>query len=205
MRQYVANIIIFPTQIADVAAYTRGSVLAFSPAFFKIGVLVHEFTHILDMVALAHVVSSAGYPEGTPFSTTPMWTWSVDNDTAVTTPYAQTNMPENFADAGRWAMSSLTHYGGLGEYSDGWEGCRTQIHCYVGWLGSTIFPRGKYCTGKVESSEAVPAAQRGLEGAATNFWAEKPKGTLEGTQVKGIRVPKGIEHMVFVYHGPAPV
>ncbi|KAK3369505.1 hypothetical protein B0T24DRAFT_722395 [Lasiosphaeria ovina] len=210
MRQHVANLVILPGRTSDAtAAYTRGSVLVFTPSFFKLGVLFHEFTHILDMVALQGVVTSHGYAEGTAFSETKLWTRAYGNDSAVPTAYARTSWQEDFADAGRWALSDMTHAGGLSVYSPGWRACAHQIAAYKAWLGELVFPRGGVCSGKVDTSPAVPvfAAAKPPPAAAAAAAAaaqKKPGSGLDGTKVKKIVMPKGAENMLWVYHGPAP-
>ncbi|KAK0711908.1 hypothetical protein B0H67DRAFT_492008 [Lasiosphaeris hirsuta] len=204
MRSHVANLIILPGPapgLEDAAAYTRGSILAFTPSYFRLGVLFHEFTHILDMVALQGAVASRGYPDGTPFSRTHLWKWAIQNDTAVPTPYARATLEEDFADAGRWAMSDMTRGGrGLADYSAGWAECRNQIWGYEAWLGEVIFPAGGVCVGKIAGSEAVVTPARGPKEQA----GMRPKGNLEGTDIKEIFLPRGAENMLFVYHGTAP-
>ena len=197
MRQYAANSVILPPHSPHVAAYARGSVLAFSPGYFRLGVLVHEYSHILDTTALRHVVASYGYPEGTPFSRTQMWSWVIDNDTAVPTPYARSSLPEDFADAGRWAMSHITHRGGLAAYSDGWYGCRAQVYSYQSWLADTIFTPYGRCTRKVDTTEPL----RVERGGDVN---DRPESTLKGTEIKQIFLSNGVGNMLFVYQGPPP-
>jgi len=173
MRQFVSNLVILPDSIgnkkgtaaadkalAGAAAYTRGSVMAYSPSYFKLGVLIHEFTHILDKMALRDEVEKQGYPAGTHFSETPAWEAAYRNDTAVPTPYSRVALPEDFADAGRWAISSITHEGGLDAYSSGWRGCEAQIETYKRFLAHIIYPPSGSCTDKIDTSKPVPVPIR---------------------------------------------
>ncbi|KAK0631010.1 hypothetical protein B0T17DRAFT_590320 [Bombardia bombarda] len=211
MRQHVSNLLVLPSKsplLKTAAAYTRGSVLVFTPTFFKLGVLFHEFTHIMDTAAPAlqdAVRSQAGkYPPGTPFSRTELWAAAVGKDSALPTPYAGTTWQEDFADAGRWAMSDMTHAGGLGVYSAGWTACRNQIGAYEAWMGGIIFTRDGMCTGKVPSSRAVevPVSRGAMAGG--EMGRRPPKATLEGVDVMEIVLPAGAEDMLYVYQGPMP-
>ncbi|KAK4178162.1 hypothetical protein QBC36DRAFT_183362 [Triangularia setosa] len=210
MRQYVANLVILPgatdaVQNASIqaAAYTRGSVLVFTPTYFKLGVLFHEITHIMDMVALAPFLERQGFPGGTPFSRTKYWKYAYGNDTAVPTPYSRASWQEDFADAGRWAMSHVSRYRGLGEYSKGWEACRTQIEAFEWWMMGMIFPKKGICTGKVEGGRAMRVV---VEEAQDEVWIKegkqkRPETKMVGSGVAQIAVPAGAANMFFAYHG----
>ena len=144
MRQHVSKQVILSGSVGDPAtlsavAYTRSSVLVSTPSFFKLGVLFHEITHILDSAAppLRRAVTSRGYPEGTLFSRTVLWTRAILNDSA--TQYAQSTLEEVFADAGRWAMSGMVTREGLGTFSQGWEACGHQTCTYERWLAGVVF------------------------------------------------------------------
>lgn len=218
MRQYVANLVILPGPIdggqgstIQAAAYTRGSVLVFSPTYFKLGVLFHEITHIMDMVALAPFLESQGFPEGTPFSRTKYWKYAYGNDTAVPTPYSRASWQEDFADAGRWAMSDISRYRGLREYSKGWGACRTQIRAFQWWMMPKIFPKKGICTGKVEGGYAVKVVvvegqnplvslfQPGSESREEG--RKRPNTKVAGSGVAPIVLPAGAANMFFAYHG----
>ncbi|KAK0666561.1 hypothetical protein QBC41DRAFT_397971 [Cercophora samala] len=210
MRQYVANLVILPGAIdsgegatVQAAAYTRGSVLVFSPTYFKLGVLFHEITHIMDMVALAPFLESQGFPEGTPFSRTKYWKYAYGNDTAVPTPYSRASWQEDFADAGRWAMSHISRYRGLAEYSKGWEACRTQIRAFQWWMMPMIFPKKGICTGKVEGGQAVKVVVEGAKPGPESQGKDKkkPNTKVEGSGVAPIVLPAGAANMFFAYHG----
>ncbi|KAK0639864.1 hypothetical protein B0T16DRAFT_361514, partial [Cercophora newfieldiana] len=158
MRSYVSNLLILPSPapgVSHAAAYTRGSVLVFTPTYFRLGVLFHEFAHILDMSALRPTLAAHGYASDKPFSNTALWTKALANDSALPTPYARSTLAEDFADAGRWAMSDMLSGGGLAEFSAGWEACGHQIRTFEMWMGDAIFPKGGRCVAKMASSEAV--------------------------------------------------
>ncbi|KAK0622672.1 hypothetical protein B0T14DRAFT_428841 [Immersiella caudata] len=202
MRSYVSNLMILPSPapgLADAAAYTRGSVLVFTPSYFRLGVLFHEFVHILDISARRSAVIAHGYEPDKPFSNTALWTRALANDSALPTPYARSTLQENFADAGRWAMSDMTSAGGLAEFSEGWEGCRHQIRAFEMWMKDVIFPKGGRCVAKMASSEAVVVP---MTGAA--LVGSRPGLGLEGTAVETLALPEGAESMLFVYRGSAP-
>jgi len=203
MRSYVSNLILFPGPapgVALAAAYTRGSTLVFTPSYFKLGVLFHEFVHILDTTALRSTIALYGYARDKPFSNTALWTRALANDSALPTPYARSTLQEDFADSGRWAMSDMISQGGLGEFSAGWDGCRSQIRAFEKWLGEVIFPKGGRCVGKMPGSEAVLLPYGNGKGEAGG----KPAATLEGTpHVEKIVLPEWAESMLFVYRGPA--
>ncbi|KAK4184754.1 hypothetical protein QBC35DRAFT_40221 [Podospora australis] len=207
MRQYISNLVILPgasnkggSPGMQAAAYTRGSVLTFAPTFFKLGVLFHEITHIMDLVALEPFLRNQGYPEGTPFSHTKYWKYIYANDTSVPTPYSRASWQENFADAGRWAMTHFSRRRGLSEYSKGWRGCQAQIYGWEQWMGGKVFPRGGRCTGKVHSGKAV-----WVEGELQREKAEaerqrqkKEQAGLSGVQQ--IVIPDWAAASLFVYH-----
>lgn len=205
MRQYLSNLVILPGDSADVkgsAAYTRGTVMVFTPSFYKLGVLFHEFSHILDAAAITEAVVAQGLTAGKRFSSTPLWKDAFDNDTHVPTAYAKMSYQEDFADIGRWAMSDMTHSGGLTAYSRGWKGCQSQISSYRSHLADVIFTKDHKCVGKVESSEAVPMP--GAKIVAGASIVARPKGTLEGTEVKEIMVPFDVQGAVHIYFGAVP-
>lgn len=206
MRQYLSDLVILPgasTDVENSAAYTRGTTMVFTPSFFKLGVLFHEFTHILDAAAITEAVVAQGFTAGNRFSLTPSWKDAFDNDTHVPTAYAKMSYQEDFADVGRWAMSDLTHAAGLAAYSRGWTGCQYQILSYKSYLAEVIFTKDMKCSGKVEASEAVPVpGVKVVPGAGV---VARPKGTLEGTGVKGIVVPFDVQSAVHIYFGAVPV
>ncbi|KAK0737248.1 hypothetical protein B0T21DRAFT_401278 [Apiosordaria backusii] len=202
MRQYIANLVILPgateagqNATIQAAAYTRGSVLVFTPTYFKLGVLFHEVTHIMDMVALAPFLQQQGFPEGMPFSRTKYWKYAYGNDTAVPTPYSRASWQEDFADAGRWAMSHVSRFRGLREYSKGWEACRTQIEAFEWWMMGRIFLKKGICTGKVEGGEAVRVVE------VLEEEQRKPETKVAGSGVEQIVLPAGAANMFFAYHG----
>ncbi|KAM7210515.1 hypothetical protein V8F06_014103 [Rhypophila decipiens] len=227
MRQYLANLVILPTfkgskEMAKAAAYTRGAVMVTSPTFFKLGVLFHEFTHILDTIALSSyiVAQKLGTP-GTPFSDTKIWKAAYENDTHVPTAYAKMTMQENFADVGRWGMSDIVHSdhaqegpahgsvgAGLQSYSAGWEGFRYQVWAFRKFLGPVIFTATGKCTGKVRTSPPVPAPMamdRVMFGSGVrkrpNLKDVPVDGDEEGVVVEDIKVPEEVSWGVHVYVG----
>ncbi|KAK4450925.1 hypothetical protein QBC34DRAFT_60612 [Podospora aff. communis PSN243] len=206
MRSYISNLLILPSTapgMKHVAAYTRGSVLVFTPSYFRLGVLFHEFSHILDNYALRTTVVAHGYKANEAFSSTAMWTRALLNDSALPTPYARSTLQENFADAGRWAMSDMTSAGGLAEFSKGWEGCKHQIRTFEQWMGEVIFPKGGRCVVKKGSSEAV-LVPMGVESAAPV--GGRPRGGLGGLDgaVEELLESPERERNMFVYSGPPP-
>ncbi|KAK3984170.1 hypothetical protein QBC44DRAFT_375481 [Cladorrhinum sp. PSN332] len=230
MRQYVSNLVLLPGNATPIsgtgetqvlaAAYTRGAVLVFTPSYFKLGVLFHEITHILDTASLRSFLVAHSYPITTPFSQTKFWKQAYGNDSAVPTPYSKASWQEDFADAGRWAMSHYTRKKGLAEYSRGWRGCRTQIAAFQAWMGDVIFPEGGKCTGKVAGSKAVKVGSymvgsrppgkppKGLGGYGGGGMRPGKSGygsgLGSGSGVKEIILPEGVQNMVFVYHGVEP-
>jgi len=130
-----------------------------------------------------------------------MWTSALENDTAVTTPYARVSLEESFADAGRWALSDLTTPGGLNSFSPGWRACRNQIREYERWLGDLVFPKQGTCTGKVEGSEAVEIP---VKDKKKKPGEKKPESVLRGSGVEEVALPVGVAGMFFVHQGPVP-
>jgi hypothetical protein len=159
MRVHVSHIVVIPDGNFSFAAYTRGTVTTFQSAYLAPGVAAHEFTHILDVVALAGFVNASGYAAGTPFSETDTWACAIGNDTNTPTPYAKTNVHEDFADAGRWALSNMTlGDGGLGVYIANYSRyIGNQIGTYQGLLQQVIFNHSAdgMCQSKVLGSKPV--------------------------------------------------
>ncbi len=91
----------------------------------------------------------------TPFSHSPLWRYTLALDKALPAPYARTNYFESFADALRWAVSHMTHPGGLGAYSRGWKECQGQVELVRVLLEGVIWPAGGRCDGKLNGSEGV--------------------------------------------------
>ncbi|KAK8134424.1 conidiation-specific protein (con-13) protein [Apiospora sp. TS-2023a] len=118
MRQYVAQVILAPESYAKqrvgIGAETWGASTAFLSEM-NLGVAVHEFSHILDLV----VGSGPNATEQHMLSNSSSWIEFYNNDTKVPTDYAATaandslvkqqkiSLVEDFADAGRWAMSNM--------------------------------------------------------------------------------------------------
>ncbi|KAK4223663.1 hypothetical protein QBC38DRAFT_502973 [Podospora fimiseda] len=218
MRQYISDVVLLPgdvkpisdseeKEVLQAAAYTRGAVLVFTPDYFKLGVLFHEITHILDTTALRRFLLSHSYNITTPFSETKFWQQAYGNDSAVPTPYSKASWQEDFADAGRWAMSHYSRKRGLAEYSLGWKRCRTQIAAFQAWMGGIIFPRDGKCTGKVAGSKAVRVGKYvvgsrppGRTSGGSGGRSEKSR-YGSGSGVREIIVPLGVQNMMFVYHG----
>ncbi|KAK8094029.1 conidiation-specific protein (con-13) protein [Apiospora hydei] len=104
MRQHVAHIILAPEshskQKLGIAAETKGTTTSFLSAM-SLGIAVHEFSHILDAVVVSQRLRNRS------LSRSLGWKWFYDSDTKVPTDYAVTSLVENFADAGRWAMSNM--------------------------------------------------------------------------------------------------
>lgn len=196
MRQYLANLVIVP---GSKTAYTRGTVSTFFPQYFDLGVACHEFSHILDSVALKDAVVDAGYPAGSPFSETAMWQGAYEKDSAVPTEYARTNWVEDFADSGRYAISDITHPGGLAARNPSWTTIRNQIGAYRGRLEKVIFPSGGKCTGKIDTTKAVPMTSS----PKIRAMGKAPRSTLEGTDVVEIIPPEDIFTHLWVYNGSA--
>ncbi|KAK3681577.1 hypothetical protein B0T22DRAFT_433826 [Podospora appendiculata] len=201
MRQYASNIVIL-AEFGEpgVAAYARGSVLTFYPTVFtSLGVIMHEFSHILDMVVLAGPMQAYGYPADTPFSHSHMWAEAYNSDSRVPSEYARTNLLEDFADAGRWAVSDVVHPGGLAKYSRDWIHCRSQIAAYETLLADIIFPKGNVCTAKAPSSEPMSIGE--IE-ETENAKLYQPKGTLEGTMLSAIVLPPKASERLIVCRVP---
>ncbi|EJT78421.1 hypothetical protein GGTG_03522 [Gaeumannomyces tritici R3-111a-1] len=157
MRQWTGNILFLPAR--STTAFQLGSSVTFTKALHNLGVAAHEFTHVLDAFALADYVQANGYKPGTRYSETSMWADAYNRDSATATPYGRTNWVENFADAGRFAMSDMTTQGGIISRHSNWSGIATQNANYRRRLEHIIFPegfpRGGLCTGKVPGSPAV--------------------------------------------------
>ncbi|KAK8086523.1 conidiation-specific protein (con-13) protein [Apiospora phragmitis] len=181
MRQHVAQVILAPESYykirPGIAAETRGTTTVFLSAM-SLGIAVHEFSHILDAV----IGSQQHLYQLYKLSSLPEWKEFYDSDTKVPTVYAASSLVEDFADAGRWAMSNMarsrTHQDQtasrdgsgrlsvqdsrttasmdqLAVYSADWKSCRNQIAGYRALLEDVIFPPGGRCTAKTPTSDAV--------------------------------------------------
>ncbi|KAK7920600.1 conidiation-specific protein (con-13) protein [Apiospora marii] len=119
MRQYVTHIILAPGSYAKKRVGIGAETLNASTAFLSemsLGVAVHEFSHILDAVVGSDQPNSA---EQRFLSSSSKWIEFYNKDTKVPTDYAATaandslvkqhriSLVEDFADAGRWAMSNM--------------------------------------------------------------------------------------------------
>lgn len=155
MRQYMADIVIMPPKFKKVhrgCAWARPFVQAstYTADCLDVGVLVHEMAHILDAVILRNVTTG-----GWVYSRTVNWQRAYDKDTAVPTNHARSNWQEDFADAGRFALSHMVHPGGLADYSSRWTEIANQIEEFRARFQTIIFPSGKMCTYKTASSKPV--------------------------------------------------
>ena len=110
----------------------------------------------------------------TPFSHSTLWEYTLALDKALPAPYARTDHFESFADALRWAVSHMTHPGGLGAYSRGWKGCQGQVELVKVLLEGVIWPPGRRCEGKIKGSEGVRI--RGEEGVGEGKGRRGPAG-----------------------------
>ncbi|KAK3331803.1 hypothetical protein B0T19DRAFT_438686 [Cercophora scortea] len=185
MRQYASHIVILAEPHPEHwGAYVMGTVITVFPGSFTLGVLMHEFSHILDLVVLQpYVADLKEYPPGTSFSATRQWAEAIGNDTAVPTDYARTNVVEDFADVGRWAISDLVHRGGVGKYTRGWVGFKHQMYVYERLLCNIIFPKKEVCTIRAYDTSDPVAIGELQDGDA------KPNGTLHGTMLNTFVVP----------------
>jgi hypothetical protein len=199
MRQYVANIAIFPS-VDNICAYTVGTYTVFSEGCFDIGVASHEFTHILDVAALADVISADGLPAGTPYSTTSHFSGAYSKDSATPTQYAHDsvaasgNLVEDFADTGRLALSDMTHSGGLAAYTSGRSQIANQLGNYKSRLQSIMFPSGGSCTGKVATTKAVSMTTGVKARWASEGVARSP---VEADSVPEIEVSEAVANVRF--------
>ncbi|KAH8896619.1 hypothetical protein GQ53DRAFT_639409 [Thozetella sp. PMI_491] len=132
MRQYVRNLIAMPT--SSNVAYTVGAYTVVFGDWFHIGTMAHEFTHILDTVALTQYVTTPG----SPFSNTARWQSQENKDTALPTGYAASSWQEDFAEAGRVALTDMIVSGGLASINPN----SSQIAVQVSTCTS---PRAPFC------------------------------------------------------------
>ena len=187
MRQYIANIILIPDRTK--AAYTRGVYTVYSDTFFKLGVIAHETSHIFDFVAFQDVIKAANYPVGTYYSDTAEWQDAYRTDAAVASGYADTNQKENFAETGRWSLSSAVHPGGLAAYNKNWGRIGNQVVNYRSRTDHIIFPSDGKCTAKVNSTPAVH-----VNNGLPKFRARRAPqySSMNGATVPEITVPEGV-------------
>jgi hypothetical protein len=164
MRQFVSNLLIFPdvTPNSDgngnVTAGTIGGQWqsqVYVKDYYNLGALAHEFNHLLDESAFQDLLASEGvlYHHDSR-------RWQVeayDKDPWVPTWYSRSSWAEDFADAGRWALSEMAHQGGgkLAQYSSNWVNARNQFLEHINRFKTLLFPGSGRCTGKVSSSQPV--------------------------------------------------
>lgn len=120
---------------------------------------------------------------------------------------------ENFADAGRFAMSDMTTRGGIISSNSNWSGLAAQNANYRQRLERVIFPegfpRGGLCTAKVPSSPAVlkstgrePYAQEGMRGKKGRPSKYRARGVPAGAEDVPFIVLPDVEWEPVVYRGP---
>ncbi|KAL8385159.1 hypothetical protein RB599_007160 [Gaeumannomyces hyphopodioides] len=196
MRQWTGNILFLPA--GSTTAFQLASSVVFTKDMHNLGVAAHEFTHVLDEFALADVVEEKGYKPGTRYSETSMWADAYNRDSATATPYGRKGWVENFADAGRFALSDMTTRGGIISHHSNWSGVATQNADYRRRLERIIFPeglpRGGLCTGKVPSSPAV------WKSTGKEPFADGRMGGRKGRPSKhrARRVPEGAENIPLI-------
>ena len=193
MREYVADLVANPA--ANAVAYTVGAYTVIFGDWFHLGTMAHEFTHVLDLIALEEYVSDPG---SQPFSDTSYWQTPQDRDTALPTGYAATTWQEDFAEAGRVALSDIVVPGGLAGINPNSSQIQWQVDTYKDYLQSTIFPSVGSCTGKTPSSSPVPVSQ---SAKIVKALGPKPDVGLSG-EVPEIVVPEGAKKFKFVYPLP---
>ena len=194
MREYVANLVANPT--ANAVAYTVGAYTVIFGDWFHLGTMAHEFTHILDLLALEEYVSDPG---SQPFSDTSYWQTPQDLDSALPTAYAASSWQEDFAEAGRVALSDIVVPGGLAGINPNSSQIQWQVGTYKDYLEDTIFPAGETCTGKAASSPPVPVSSSAK--VSLKVLGPKPYVGLSG-EVPEIVVPEGAKKFKFVYPLP---
>jgi len=195
MRQYIANIFIFPdvtSKAEDICAYTKGSWLStsYAPGCFSLGVIAHETTHILDVAALTSVIAADGLPAGTSYSSTAHWSGAFNKDADVPTSYANTNSAEDFAETGRISVSEFVHPGILASTNSEVTLISNQLGNYAARLQSIINPTGGKCTGKADTSEAVMMSTGATRRSIRS--APPPPSTLIGSGVPEILKPENV-------------
>ncbi|KLU82215.1 hypothetical protein MAPG_01290 [Magnaporthiopsis poae ATCC 64411] len=211
MRQWTGNILFLP--VGSTSAYQLGSSIVFSKNMYTLGVAAHEFSHVLDQFALADLVEKKGYNLGTRYSETSMWADAYNNDSATATPYGRTNWVENFADAGRFAMSDMTTRGGIISSYGNWSALAAQNADYRQRLERVIFPegfpRGGLCTAKVPSSPGVlkstgkePYAQKVMRGKNGRPSKYRVRAVPAGAEDVPLIVLPDLELEPVVYRGP---
>ncbi|KAH8680729.1 hypothetical protein BX600DRAFT_504484 [Xylariales sp. PMI_506] len=203
MRQFLANVLILPEGLAKtVSAYTNSQKLSqtYGAGYFKTGVMLHEFSHILDLIALQ---APLGIPAGTPYSSTKYFLDAFNNDSAVPTDYSRTTLQELFADTGRWGTFGKMHAGGLGDFHSNWTMAGHLFTDYLDRLDDIIWPSGGRCTGRVASSESVYFGISAVTKLRSDEAVESSATFKSG--VKKIIPPESVVGQTeFVYQGHAP-
>ncbi len=194
MRQYVRNLIAMPT--SSNVAYTVGAYTVVFGDWFHIGTMFHEFTHILDTVALTQYVT----PPGSPFSNTARWQTPENKDTALPTGYAATNWQEDFAEAGRVSLTDMVVAGGLASINPNASRIAVQVSTYEQYLKAVVFTSTNRCTAKAPSTPPVPVSNSAKVNVAA--LGPMPDVSLRG-EVPEIVVPEEASNWKFVH--PLPV
>jgi len=169
MRQWVQNLITLP-ETPDIA-YSVGAYTVICGNWANVGTLAHEFAHVMDLVALVDYVPR---PYLDIFSGQDAWRTPQTRDRAIPTWYAGTAWVENFAEAGRVALSDMVVPGGLASINPNASQIANQISNFEKYNKGIIFPPGKTCTTRIASTDPVPVSNSAkpvvlVSGVASNF------------------------------------
>jgi hypothetical protein len=186
-----------PTSTTDVA-YTVGGYTVIFGTWWHLGTMAHEFTHVLDLLALTAFVSQPG---SQPFSDTSLWKTPQNRDLALPTSYASTNWQEDFAEAGRVSLTDMVVSGGLSSINPNASQIANQVATYEKYLQAKIFPSSNQCVSKVASTTPVQVKSTTLDISSDRVdFGEppaKPDVSLSG-QVPEIIVPVEASRWRFV-------
>jgi len=196
MRQWVQNLITVP-ETPDIA-YSVGAYTVICGNWANVGTLAHEFTHIMDLVALTDYVNQ---PYADLFSSQKRWQDPQARDLAVPTWYAATAWVENFAEAGRVALSDMVVSGGLASINKNASQVANQISVFEQYSKGIMFPPGKTCTTRIISTDSVPVSGSIVPIVPASNAA--PTADVDGVSV--IELPRNITYRKFVNpQKPAP-
>jgi|SRR3569833_863962 len=198
MRQYLQNIIAMP--VSSNVAYTVGGYTVFFGDWWHLGTMAHEFSHVLDLLALEQYVSQPG---DEPFSDTARWQTPQNKDKALPTSYAASSWQEDFAEAGRVALTDMVVQGGLAGINPNASQIQSQVDTYEQYLKAIMFPSSERCTGKAASTAPVPISNSAK--ISLSVLGSKPDIKLSGA-VPEIVVSEAAKGFRFAPHPlPAPV
>ncbi|KAF8428524.1 hypothetical protein EV426DRAFT_543398 [Tirmania nivea] len=144
MRQYVRHMLAVPGVIS--AGSSGDNIVLKGTGPNLMTVFVHETAHSMDSHAIPATTA--------PFHDSPPWIEAVNQDSAISDSYAQTNQGENFAQETVIALFDKVVPGGIRSVQPNWRAIFHQYATAQGWLGDQILPGGT-CQKRLANSAPI--------------------------------------------------